>query len=85
MCAQVELQTGPGKNDWVVLSSVNDLRKHWEVRPDDLAPMPSDSPYAEGEFCLCGVDVERVLDRAGVTYECDNFLGDYVVRTGTSR
>lgn len=74
MCTTVVDQTG----NW--LGSPNDLaRNGWIVDPDkDLDYDPVDyDPYD----CLCGVDVEAVLDRHGVPHYTDNgggfiILGD---------
>lgn len=50
------------------IQTIAQLRATWEVRPEDL-----DGPtqVLGDNQCLCNVDVEAVMSRAGVTYEWD--------------
>lgn len=52
------------------LSSPNDLAAFgWIVQPDD--DLDYDPADYDPEQCLCGVDVEAVLDRHGVPYHLE--------------
>lgn len=65
MCEQVLM---PG----AILSTVGGLiAQGWDVRADDFAPgTPGEN---RNLMCLCPLDVEAVLDRAGVAYVRDPF------------
>jgi molybdopterin converting factor small subunit len=49
------------------ISTVGELKAKYIVLSDDLAEGSRD------EDCLCGTDVQTVLDRAGVSYKWDPF------------
>lgn len=51
-----------------IISSIEDIeRQGWAVLPEDI---PEDHKQ---DYCLCGVDVEAILKRAGVNYEWSPF------------
>lgn len=68
MCVNISLPDG-------LIQTMGELRAHFVVLPEDWTDI--DETY-EDRWCLCGVDYEAVLDRAGVEWERDD-LGEPVV------
>ena len=74
MCDTVRLPGGEA------IHSLADLRRRYDVQPADTEVEGDPEPPCE-ECCLCQVDVDAVLERAGAHYVRDlgRDLGDYVV------
>lgn len=51
------------------IQSLGELRATWPVLAEDI----DDDVALTDDSCLCSVDVEQVMTRAGVTYEWDPF------------
>lgn len=71
MCDFVTMPNGD------VLRSVGDLRAQgWTVAVDDVDHVVND------DLCFCCVDVEAVLDRAGVAFRFESdYGGEWVVES----
>lgn len=79
MCAEVQIQVGASEAEWEILHSVNDLRGRWEVLPEDVWIPEGQTFEQQGDSCLCNVEVEQILTRAGVRFVIDDVWGDYAV------
>lgn len=66
MCTQVVTMEG----HW--LGSVEKLREAgFVVLPGDYDTDVGVDEYAAEQFCLCGADIEAILDRSGIPYDQD--------------
>lgn len=70
MCTIVEFVDDP-----IELWNIKLLKENgFVVLEEDVPPQWSD------DACLCGVDVETIINRSGLDYECDAFNCYTVVR-----
>jgi hypothetical protein len=58
MCQILDIEVKPG--EWESLQSTDDLRRFFDLTAADLDP-----DAAEENACLCGIDLESIVKRAG--------------------
>lgn len=69
MCTDIEFGNSTLEQDYDI-SSLGQLKAAYGayITREDLQFPEDFDTTGHGEYCLCGVDIPAILDRAGVTY-----------------